>query len=379
MQRLLYVISFTTDIEASKKFYRDGLGLPIGTDTPFWVDFAGDGAGLALLAMSPGQKREVELCFEAEDVAASVKALRGRGIVFLDEVRKLAFGSVIHFRDPEGNLFSLLQPSPDIGGGEMPRAEARARREAAQAARAGAAVATDTPRMTAAIVNARDVAGAKAYYRERLGLHATMDSPWWTQYDTGAVSLALHPRVERPMAEQHHSQPLSFGFAVNDLMSWVDDARTRGVQFLSAPEDEGFGLMADAIDPDGNVITIREPAREETLEEQLAEGYEDDKAPHQVAIRKPVKKGARAISRVVVKPEYTSARKSSRRKKTASAASATTRTKAKAKRVPLAIGRLKKAERRTLEQKKRAVAKASRSKPVKRAAAKRGTGRGRTR
>ena len=52
MQRLLYVISFTSDIELSKRFYRDGLGLTVGTDTPFWVDFAGDGAGLALLAMS---------------------------------------------------------------------------------------------------------------------------------------------------------------------------------------------------------------------------------------------------------------------------------------------------------------------------------------
>jgi catechol 2,3-dioxygenase-like lactoylglutathione lyase family enzyme len=371
MQRLLYVISFTSDLELSKKFYRDGLGLTVGTDTPFWVDFAGDGAGLALLAMSPGQKREVELCFEAENVAASVKALRGRGIVFLDEVRKLAFGSVIHFRDPEGNLFSLLQPSPDIGGGEMPRSEARARREAAaaQAARAQTAVVSmETPRMTTAIVNARDVAGAKVYYRERLGLHATTDSPWWTQYDTGTLSLALHPRVERPMAEQHHSQPVSFGFAVKDLMSWVDDARMRGVQFLSAPSDEGFGLMADAIDPDGNVITIREPAPAASLEEELAEGYEDDKAPHQVAIRKPVKKGARAVSRVVVKPEYTTSRKSSTRKKTASGAPAKKRAKSKTKHVPLAMGRLKKAEINTLKQKKRAVAKASRSKPVKRAA-----------
>src|SRR5262249_42531134 len=153
--------------------------------------------------------------------------------------------------------FSLLQPSPDIGGGEMPRTEARARREAA--ARAATALVTETPRMTTAIVNARDVHGAKAYYRERLGLHATIDSPWWTQYDTGTLSLAPPPRVDRPMAEQHHSQPVSFGFAVNDLMSWVDEARTRGVEFLSAPSDEGFGMMADAIDPDGNVITIREP------------------------------------------------------------------------------------------------------------------------
>ena len=181
------------------------------------------------------------------------------------------------------------------------------------------------------------------------------------------------------MAEQHHSQPVSFGFAVNDLISWVDDARMRGVQFLSAPSDEGFGLMADAIDPDGNVITIREPAPAESLEEKLAEEFEDDKAPHQVAIRKPVKKGARAVSRVVVKPEYTTSRKSSARKKTASAASAKTRAKAKTKtkHVPLAMGRLKKAEINTLKQKKRAVAKASRSKPVKRAAG--GAGRGKKR
>jgi len=75
MRRLLYVISFTSQIEASKRFYHDVLGLEVGTDSPYWVDFATDGAGLALLAVNPGTVKGVELCFESENVEQSMTSL----------------------------------------------------------------------------------------------------------------------------------------------------------------------------------------------------------------------------------------------------------------------------------------------------------------
>ena len=110
MQRLLHVVSFTTDMATSRRFYRDAMGLGVGADTPFMVNFSHDGAGLMLLAVQPTQRREVELCFEAERVSAVVESLRVRGVEFIDELRHLAFGSVIHFRDPEGNTVELKGP-----------------------------------------------------------------------------------------------------------------------------------------------------------------------------------------------------------------------------------------------------------------------------
>jgi hypothetical protein len=153
-------------------------------------------------------------------------------------------------------------------------------------------------------------------------------------------------------------------------------------------------LFADTTDPDGNEITFREPPASPAIEEQLAEAFENDEVPQHVAIRKPVKKGARAVSRVAVKPEYhdagapkqTTRAKAAKRKvvrasSTRGAGPAGTRLKPKRAADPKrarnrpAVGRLKKAERRTLAQKKVAVARASKAKPVKRAAARRARAR----
>ena len=244
---------------------------------------------------------------------------------------------------------------------------------------------TGRPALSAAIVNCRDLATTRAFYRDRVGLHVKMDSPWWVELDAGRTNFALHPWVDRPEAEMHHGQPVTLGFAIDDLRSWADAARERGVVFLNAPIDEGFGLTAE--DPEGNVIVFREPAEDTAVEEQLAEAFEHDD-PHQAPIRKTVKKGVKAVSRLVLKPEYKireSTRKTAKKRaspkkavySTRGAGPAGTRLKPKRAADPKrarnrpATGRLKKAERRTLSRKKSAVAGASKAKPLKRKVARR--------
>jgi hypothetical protein len=193
---------------------------------------------------------------------------------------------------------------------------------------------------------------------------------------------------------------VSFGFTVENLEDWTEEARSRGVEFLSAPADEGFGLTAEIRDPEGNVVVVREPMSEETLEERLAEAWEEDEVPHQAAMRSPVRKATRHSSWVAVKPDYKTAKKAAKSKpaldddadpdekplperaKDVASARGTdpVRTRQKAKtlagpkrpRIRSAIGRLKKAEARTLDTAKKAAADASKRKPIKRAASKRG-------
>jgi lactoylglutathione lyase len=385
VERLKYVIAFTSDIEEMKTFYRDRVGLAVGSESAFWVDFeAGPEApSLGLLAVAPQQKREIEMCFSAADLDSEVAALRGRGVEFLDEIRNEAFGRLIHLRDPEGNLVTLLESGdahppgakPGEGGG-------------------GTAVAVETlPRVTLPIVNCRDLAAMRTFYRDRLGFHAAVDSPWWVEFAIGSTRLGLHPAVERPVREGHHGRAVTLGFAVDELMAWADEARERGVHFATAPVDEGWGMFADAADPEGYDLTFREPPRAKPIEEELAEAFEDDGAPQHTAIRKPLLKGAGG-ARLAVRPEYRPKKKAAARKKAARAGSlavrqvkklkkavsprgsgpAGTRQKPKRVRDPKrarnrpALGRQKKAERRTFKSQKRAVAKASKAKPVKRRA-----------
>src|SRR2546425_2429681 len=190
------------------------------------------------------------------------ESLRARGVEFIDELRHLEFGSVIHFRDPEGNLLSLLQP----GSGAK---ETVAEREARVAARSGgeaettqsslalaeAPLGTATgPTLSTAIVNARDLTAARGYYGHLLGLRVSVDSPSWVQYDTGDIRLALYSRRDRNAVELYRTQPVSFAFTVDHLEEWTEEARTRGVEILSAPSDEGFGLTAEIVDPEGNIV-----------------------------------------------------------------------------------------------------------------------------
>lgn len=370
MNRLLYAITFTSDIEEMKRYYRDALGLPVDSETPYWVSFRTGPTRFALMTVHPNLQREIELCFESHDIEDDVDALKARGLAFADTITEQAFGRIIHARDPEGTLVTLLQPNGGSGSDDDE---------------------TDGPVLHHAIVNCRDIGAAKHFYRERWGLHARSDSDGWVEFEVGGAGLALHMRAGEGGAEQHHAQPVTLTFAVEGLPEWADEARKRGVRFIQAPMDEGWGLMADAVDPDGNVIVLREPPAPASIEEELAEAYEDDDSPHIAAIRKPIQKGSKAVSRVALRPGYKSKKKETSRpaaepngrsKKldvvsprgtgpAGSRAKPKTKTDPKRARSRPGASMRKKAERRTASRKKRAVARVSKGRPVKRAATKR--------
>jgi len=382
MNRLMYLIVFTHDIDAMKRFYRDDLGFETTSESPFFVSFNTGGASLALMAMHPQQKQEKELCFATHDIEADVDALRQRGVRFIDEIKNEAFGRVVHARDPEGNLLSLLQAPAPAGG--------------------------DGPPLSTVILNSRDMAAMTAFYRDRFGLKLAVDSPWWMEFEAGETHVALHPREDGAVVENHHGQSVTFGFTSSDLDEWVEELRLRGVPIATEPTDRGFGRFADVRDPDGNEITLRDVPTPPTLEEKLAEEYETDDAPHRASIRKPLNKNSKAVSRLILKPEYRNAGEPERLKTAARRKRAPGKTPAKpavksaaasAKRKPAstrgagpgrtrltprkprdpkrararqATGHQKTAARRSLSRQKGAVARSSKARPVKRAVARRG-------
>jgi catechol 2,3-dioxygenase-like lactoylglutathione lyase family enzyme len=103
--------------DASLKFYTEKLGCKVVTDQPFsgaqrWIELLIPGAetGLALFT-PPGHEGRIgefqSISFWCDDVFATAKALKSKGVVFAKEPKTEVWGSVAIFKDPDGNQFVL--------------------------------------------------------------------------------------------------------------------------------------------------------------------------------------------------------------------------------------------------------------------------------
>lgn len=360
MSRLLFVVIYTGRFEEMKAFYSVKLGLGVAHEDKDWLEFDTEGTTLALHRMSDPRRQGISLSFEADSIERQRRALARRGVDFAGGVQKLPWGSLAGFWDTEGNPVALVQT------GTRPEARGRS--------------------IDSVILSCRQFAATAAFYRERVGLSVASENGRWIEFDTGAARLAVHPRFTEDGHPPHGDQSVAIAFRTDDLMEWAEELRARNVRFVVSPVEEAFGLYAEVRDPDGHIVLLREPPEPQTLEERLAEAYEDD-GPNRTAIRKPAQKGSRA-SVFIARPGVGSARrarKQSQARRPADEKARSTgvvvsprgtgvagaRKKPKRKHDPKrarskpAVGRLKKAERRTLARHTRAVAKASKKRSVK--------------
>jgi catechol 2,3-dioxygenase-like lactoylglutathione lyase family enzyme len=365
MSRLDEIIVFTPDLDRMRDWYQERLGLRVREELADWVQFETAGIHLGLHATWQGHERETALVFEVPDLDAAVAAVRRRRIEVTVESKPELYDRLAWFRDPEGNLVDLHPPGArKFGDGGPP-----------------------IPRL---LLNCRDFGGMVAFYREALGLPVIEQAPGWAELDAGGPRLALHASQPGHDGPLHAGQKIVFDFERSDLEAWVEELHRRGVAFATALTEEDYGTYAEARDPDGNVVLFRRPPDTRTEEEKLAEPWDDDDTPRQDAMRKPVKKGAKAVSRVAVKPEYHVQSVPARRRPSATTQAVVKvrgggpdRTRATPKRTAdekkargkLAIGRAKKATVANMGRKRGSAAAASKGKPVKRQATRRSTSR----
>jgi len=87
------------------------------------------------------------------------------------------------------------------------------------------------------------------------GLTLKFATPFWSEFDTGPVTLALHPASERnpPGAAQ-------LGFAAPDLTGLYAAREAEGLTFTAAPEDEHGTLLARILDCEGAEVSLSERA-----------------------------------------------------------------------------------------------------------------------
>jgi catechol 2,3-dioxygenase-like lactoylglutathione lyase family enzyme len=133
-------------------------------------------------------------------------------------------------------------------------------------------------KIAVAQLRVHDQEEALAFYTEKVGMEVHMDVTfpemgdfrWLTVGPVGQpdVSIVLMPIPGPPVMDEATAEQvrelLAKGFASNvflttdDCNATYEDLRSRGVEFISAPEERPFGVDAAFRDPSGNSIRLTE-------------------------------------------------------------------------------------------------------------------------
>jgi predicted enzyme related to lactoylglutathione lyase len=107
----------TRNQDAALEFYTKKLGFRVITDAPFdgtqrWIELGIPRADTRLvLFTAQGQEQMIggfmNISFMADDVEATAKEMKARGVEFVQEPTKADWGTVAIFKDGDGNRFVL--------------------------------------------------------------------------------------------------------------------------------------------------------------------------------------------------------------------------------------------------------------------------------
>jgi lactoylglutathione lyase len=106
-------------------------------------------------------------------------------------------------------------------------------------------------RFSYAIAFVADMDKAVAFHRDTLGLTLRFASPFWSEFATGDVTLALHPA-----SNENPAGKVQLGFAVEDVAALYEDRAENGLDFTSAPRTEAGSLLARIRNSEGAEISL---------------------------------------------------------------------------------------------------------------------------
>ena len=122
-QNRISAVVGSTDLERSREFYEQKVGLTLSPETipNHLLLEGGDGTTLLVYGRpSPNLADHTQVRFWCADVAADVSELVGRGVEFdlvefgdfkmVDHVLTTPVGRSAWFKDPDGNTIALFQP-----------------------------------------------------------------------------------------------------------------------------------------------------------------------------------------------------------------------------------------------------------------------------
>jgi len=113
MIRGLHAMFYSSEPEALRAFFRDKLGLPATDVGGGWLIFDVPEADLGCHPADPKEgapSGTPDISFYCEDIEASVRELKARGVEFTGPVQDRGYGYVTNFKVPGGFEIQLYQP-----------------------------------------------------------------------------------------------------------------------------------------------------------------------------------------------------------------------------------------------------------------------------
>jgi predicted enzyme related to lactoylglutathione lyase len=241
------------DVPRARAFYERAFGW---TYTPWGPPgfYQTRTAGRSLMGALQGRRAiggqvmpDIELSFGVDDLdETTARITAGGGQIIMAPFHIETVGSLVFFRDSEGNIAGAMQYEPGMTpAGEAPPGCAR---------------------FTGFGINADDVARAKAFYE---GVFGWKFSPWgppdfFTCHDTGdGIGGLLQGR--HTVADDRSEPGLSVTFGVEDIDAAMAAIRAAGGEVLSAPYYiEGVGHHVFMADTEGAVCAVMQHDPEPT-------------------------------------------------------------------------------------------------------------------
>lgn len=108
------IILYVADMERSRRFYEENIGLPLtSTPSPYWVTFDCGGTSLALHPQDSGNEplRSTAIALFTQDLEESRLIFNSRGANFGEIVEPHPGVKFCSTQDPDGTTI-FLKPSP---------------------------------------------------------------------------------------------------------------------------------------------------------------------------------------------------------------------------------------------------------------------------
>lgn len=114
-----------------------------------------------------------------------------------------------------------------------------------------------TTRLHSAAIFVTDVARARVFYEDQLGLPVNKEGSFGYEFFQDAPHIGVHP-AQHPEAVAMVGRHTGLTFDVPNLLDFCSRLGEQGVRFVAEPTQQGFGIMALVADPDGNIMALWE-------------------------------------------------------------------------------------------------------------------------